>query len=224
MTGRLTLPGVLAAITLVAAACTSDGHSREAAPSLSSCNASAPSGETMLETMTSGGRTVNVRLPQLPGWARRDSPPPTLGEGSRLDSSGGWVVAVPDIDFASTATTFTLPKPTPFFPTPKPPDPDGVAIDDFRHGTVCGYEAVLKRQHPTSVVSQNPYLRGQLIINCGCGPGTPVTITVALTTGERKAPLDTRSKRVTDPPPYPSRFESDIATILGNVQVDWTTA
>lgn len=181
----------------------------------------------MQRTGTSGGRTVNVRLPQLPGWARRDSPPPALGEGSRLDSSGDWVAVVPDIDFAATASEFALPPSAPFLPAAKPPDPDGVKIDVFQHGSVCGYEAVLRRQHPTSVVSQNPYLRGQLIIICGCGPGTPVTITVALNTGERN-PVDRRSKGgaigVTDPPPYPSRFESDIATILGNVQVDWTTA
>lgn len=226
---------VVATMVFASACSANSDESRASGTPLSSCDAAAPTGKTTtLETKSSNGRTVEVRIPLLPEWGRPIPSGPArpgdaalgLGEGTRTDRSGAWATADTEIDFDPPAPVDPQrsglgPQPQ---QTPMPPETLGISIDDDLNGTVCGQEAHLQRQHPISNDSHDPYLRGKLTITCPCGSDRAATIVVKITTGERTPPADTRSARNDRPPPHPSRFESDIALILANVQVDWRSA
>ncbi|NNG97134.1 hypothetical protein [Gordonia araii] len=223
-------------IILFTSACSStdQGGDPKSAGPLSSCDATAPTGKTTtLETESSNGRTVEVKIPLLPEWGRPigsgipqpGGPTPGLGKGSRVDRSGAWVMVDAEIDFEPPTPVDDSPRELGFWrlprPSPIPPEELGISIDDDRNGTVCGQEAHLLRQHPTRNGSQAPYVRGELTITCSCGGDTPVIVVVKVDTHERRPPIDTRSTRNDGPPPHPSLFESEIALILANVQVGW---
>lgn len=233
------LAGVCAATMLVltpACSANSDQPRSGGAPAggvpLSSCDAAAPTGQTTtLETKSSNGRTVEVRIPLLPEWGRPirtgvaqpGDATPGLGEGARTDSSGAWVNAVAEIDFDAPAPVDREgsglgPQPR---QTPIAPESLGISIDDEQDGTVCGQPAHLKRQHPIGYDSRDPYTRAQLTITCSCGSDTPTSIVVKVKTGEQDSPAESRSARNEALPPHPSRFESDIASILDSVEVVW---
>lgn len=210
--------GMLIGVCLVVAGCaTTSGEptatgSSTAASDLSSCDAEAATGQVAAESKSSNGRTVEVRTPVPSRW----SATPGSGGGRRSDGDGTFATVTTEIDFAPEP-----PSEPPVGQSPESDDSLGISVDSVRDGTVCGQPATLRRQHPTKSVSQNPYLRGSLMIMCACGGSSPVSVVVTATTEERSPAANTRSTDNDGPPSYPSRFEADIATILANVQITW---
>lgn len=215
-------------IALVTSCSTDPSGSPATAVPLSSCDATAPTGKTRVESFTSGRRTVQVHTPVLDGWGSQgptDSPrvpgdgmPPPGLDGMR-QTEAGYVQAVVNVDFtAPVAGSGT----TSFRPRTSAPESWGYSIDEVREGTVCGQPATLTRQHPTSGQSYQGWLRGELVIRCACGGPTAATVVVKLNTDELDRKGENLRRVYPDRlPSYPSQFESDIARMLANVQVTW---
>ena len=216
----------LAGCSLLAACSTSTpvGSPSQSSPSATStCDAGAPTGDTLDYRFDVGDRQVVVSVPRLPEWSEA-TPPSALEPGTATHSSydartGSLSLAYLSVE-AGPPNSYNG-RLSPAARSALNDTPRTSVIDDERDVEVCGNGGKIVREHPIGEPVAATSRRGWLRVICDCGGDDEAVVDVTIRTSEPLPKKDPRNLRESTGQRNPSLFEDDMRQILANVEIIW---